>query len=81
MFDLLSVSQMQTIRRNTLDLAIKSPKMRLYAGDDHGIHLTKDKKRKYVDIPLSMDEGLYCLTLEPVSSDDTRHQTLQSFIA
>jgi hypothetical protein len=68
-FNLLSVSQMSTIRSNTLDLSLHAPHIRLYAAPDISV------KSKFVDIPLVLDDGLYALTMEPVSADDQRHVT------
>ncbi len=75
-FNLLSVSQMQTILSSVLDLFLRSPSIRLYATDEKG---QNRKNAKFVDIPLVMDDGLYALTMAPVSSDDPRHLTSQTF--
>jgi hypothetical protein len=78
-FNLISVSQMQTIESNTLELSLAAPQMRLY-GETIGVELLPSKcKRPFVDIPLVMDDGLYCLQLDPISSDDPRLLTLQIF--
>ena len=71
-FNLLSVSQMQTIRGNTLNLSLEKPSLRLYTG-------THSTKRSYIDIPLGLDDGLYFLLFEPISSDDPRLQTHQMY--
>jgi hypothetical protein len=75
-FNLLSVSQMQTILSSVLDLTLQSPSIRLYSNDEN------DQNRehvKFVDIPLVIDDSLYALTMTPVSSDDPRHVTSQIF--
>jgi hypothetical protein len=59
---------MSTIRSNTLDLSLHDPHIRLYAAPD-----ISGKCDKFVDIPLVLDDGLYALTMEPVSADDHRH--------
>jgi hypothetical protein len=63
---------MQTIKGNTLILSPEAPSLRLSTG----AHQTK---RSYVDIPLGLDDGLYCLLFEPISSDDPRFQTHQMY--
>jgi hypothetical protein len=52
-FNLISVSQMQTIKRNTLNLSLESPRIRLY-GETAGVDsLPGKRQRHFVDIPLS----------------------------
>jgi hypothetical protein len=77
-FNLLSVSQMQTIKGNTLNLSLESPSVRLRAGS-HPSNVPSWERQPYVDVPLGLDDGLYCLMLEPISSDDPRFRTLQMF--
>jgi hypothetical protein len=77
-FNLLSVSQMQTIKGNTLNLSLDSPSVRLRAGS-HPSNVPSWERQPYVDIPLGLDDGLYCMMLEPISSDDSRLRTLQMF--
>jgi hypothetical protein len=77
-FNLLSVSQMQTIKGNTLNLSLESPSVRLRTGS-HPSNVPSWERQPYVDIPLGLDEGLYCLMLEPISSDDPRFRSLQMF--
>ncbi len=77
---MLSVSQMQTIQHNTLELSIRSPNVRLYATENLATELTNQKTwKRFVDIPLMLDEGLYALSVEPVSSDDPRIRLVQMF--
>ena len=71
-YNLISVSQMQTIPTTVLDLSLASPRVRLYNSE-------RPFKRKFVDIPLVMDDGLYCLDLTPISSDDPRFYDLPVF--
>ncbi len=74
-FSLLSVSQMRTIRRNLLDLSLHAPRIRLHSSvEDNG-----DNKKKFVDIPLEIDDGLYAIAMEPISSDDSRYLSSQIF--
>jgi hypothetical protein len=77
-FNLLSVSQMQTIKGNTLNLSLDSPSVRLRAGS-HPSNVPSWERQPYVDIPLGLDDGLYCMMLEPISSDDSRLRTFQMF--
>jgi hypothetical protein len=77
-FNLLSVSQMQTIKGNTLNLSLESPSLRLRAGP-HPSSIPSWERQPYVDIPLGLDDGLYCMMLEPISSDDPRLRTHQMF--
>jgi hypothetical protein len=72
-FNLLSVSQIQTNRRNSLDLSLASPSLRLFSDIDSEADRIRTKAPRFVDIPLDMDDGLYALTMEPLSSDDPRH--------
>jgi hypothetical protein len=74
-FDLLSVSQMGTISRNTLVLALRTPKIRLLGSNS----ISGNDRKKFADLPLVLDDGLFALDLEPVSSDDWRCLTSQIF--
>jgi hypothetical protein len=79
-FNLLSVSQMQTIQHNTLELSLRAPHIRLYATENLEAELTNKKAwKRFVDIPLVLDEGLYALSVEPISSDDPRIRLDQIF--
>ncbi len=56
-FNLLSVSQMQTIKSNTLDLSLVSHGVRLY-GEPAPLDQSVGKPyRKYVDVPFPIDDG------------------------
>ena len=77
-FNLLSVSQMQTNKRNKINLSLENPSVRLYSTDSD-VSGSEKQKRTFIDVPLTMDDGLYALTLEPVSSEDTRYQSLRMF--
>jgi hypothetical protein len=68
---------MSTIRENTLDLSLDAPSVRLHSSV--GKNGKKLNKLKFVDISLVMDDGLYALKMEPVSSDDRRRLTSQIF--
>jgi hypothetical protein len=70
---LLSVSQIQTNRRNSLNLSLESPSIRLFSDIDSEADRIRTKAPRFVDIPLDMDDGLYALTMEPLSSDGPRH--------
>ncbi len=72
-FSLLSVSQMQTNRRNSINLSLESPNIRLFSGIEAEEDRVRTKAPRFVDILLDMDDGLYALTMEPLSSDDPRH--------
>ncbi len=74
-FNLLSVSQICTGLRTAVDLSLSAPNIRLYSSDDR----VGNNRKQFVDIPLVLDEGLYALRVEPVSSDDQRHLTSQIF--
>jgi hypothetical protein len=75
-FNLLSVSQMQTISCNGLDLSLRAPYIRLHAVEN----LANNRgEKQFIDIPLVMDDGLYAVTMEPVSSEDPRHITSQIY--
>jgi hypothetical protein len=78
-FNLLSVSQMQTLPRNSLELSIRSPNLRLYASEIDGENQTLKSRKRFIDIPLVLDEGLYALHVKPISPDDSRHLTTQIF--
>ncbi len=78
-FNLLSVSQMQTIKSNTLDISLVSPGVRLYGAPAPLDKAVGKAHRKYVDVPFLMDDGLCCLHVDPISSDDPRFQLLQIF--
>jgi hypothetical protein len=78
-FNLISVSQMQALPRNILDLSLVSPRLRLYCSGVSGESSPASRKRQFVDIPLIMDDGLYCLHLDPISTDDPRLLELQIF--
>jgi hypothetical protein len=74
-FNLLSVSQMRTIRRNLLDLSLHAPRIRLHSSvEDNG-----DNKKTFVDLPLEIEDGLYAIAMEPISSDDSRYLSSQIF--
>jgi hypothetical protein len=75
-FNLLSVSQMQTIQQNSLDLSLPAPSIRL--SSTLGSGATKGGTR-FLDFPLKMDDGLYALIMEPISSEDPRHLTSEVF--
>jgi hypothetical protein len=75
-FNLLSVSQMQTNHQTTLDLSLRAPTIRLYANDKNK---GSRKSELFVDIPLAMDDGLYAMKMEPLSSEDPRNLTSQIF--
>ncbi len=77
-FNLLSMSQMQTNKRNKVNLSLEAPSVRLYSTDE-GVRGSGNRKRAFIDVPLTMDDGLYALTLEPVSSEDTRYHSLRIF--
>ncbi len=78
-YNLISVSQMQTISTTLLDLSLASPRVRLHRAVDSLGNSERTFKRKFVDIPLVMDDGLYCLYLAPISSDDPRFSDLPVF--
>jgi hypothetical protein len=78
-FNLLSVSQMQALTRNVLNLSLDSPRLRLYGDTGSGDSSPVQRQRQFVDIPLIMDDGLYCLHLNPISTDDCRFHELQMF--
>ncbi len=47
--------------------------IRLYATENLEAELTNKKAwKRFIDIPLVLDEGLYALSVEPISSDDPR---------
>ncbi len=74
-FNLLSVSQMRTIHRNLLDLSLHAPRIRLHSSVEDNGH----NKKKFVDLPLEIEDGLYALAMEPISSDDSRYLSSQIF--
>jgi hypothetical protein len=67
---------MQTICENRLELSLHAPSIRLHASENMG---NNRGKRKFIDILLVMDDGLYAVTMEPVSSEDPRLLTSQIF--
>jgi hypothetical protein len=75
-FNVLSVSQMQTNNQTKLDMSLQAPSIRLYANDNMKI---SRKSESFIDIPLAMDDGLYAMTMEPLSSDDPRNLSSQIF--
>jgi hypothetical protein len=79
-FNLLSVSQMQTNHMTSIELSLEAPSIRLYSAD-RSVKRGQGLKRgqDFIDVPLEMDEGLYALVLEPVSSDDTRYLSSRIF--
>jgi hypothetical protein len=74
-FNLLSVSQIGTISQNTLDLALRAPKIRLHGSNT----ISGNDRKEFADLPLVLDDGLFALDLELVSSDDRRFLTSQIF--
>jgi hypothetical protein len=77
-FNLLSISQMKTNPATSIDLLLVSPNIRLYSADNGG-HRSGKPGQAFIDVPLEMDDGLYALVLEPVSSDDTRYLSSRIF--
>jgi hypothetical protein len=69
---------MQTNRRNKINLSLDSPSIRLYLTGPNG-QVNGEKGKRFIDIPLEMDDGLYALTMEPVSSDDARYGSTRIF--
>jgi hypothetical protein len=78
-FNLLSVSQMQTLPKNSLELSLLSPTLRLFAGGVDGDGQILSSRKSYIDISLSLEDGLYALEMEPISPEDPRNLTTQIF--
>jgi hypothetical protein len=75
-FNLISVSQLKLIPENSLDFSVSKPFLRLARNQSprlDGVDLD------FIKIPLSMDDGLYSLTLEPVTPSDPRYDDLPVF--
>jgi hypothetical protein len=75
-FNLISVSQLKLVTDNSLDFSVTKPFVRLSRNQSERPDCSK---LDYIEIPLTMDEGLYSLTLEPVTPSDPRYSDLPIF--
>jgi hypothetical protein len=75
-FNLISVSQLKLLPGNSLDFSVTKPFLRFARSQAQGLDGFDDD---FIEIPLSMDDGLYSLTLEPVTPSDPRYSNLPVF--
>jgi hypothetical protein len=75
-FNLISVSQLKMVSGNSLDFSVTKPFLR-FSRDQPECH--DSFQSDVIDIPLSMDDGLYSLALEPVTPSDPRYCELPVF--
>ncbi len=66
-FNLVSVSQLGGVKGNRVDFSLVSPLMFL---------TTSGPKRRQINIPLRLDDGLFALSLELLYTDDPRYSHL-----
>jgi hypothetical protein len=72
-FNLISVSQLKMIPGNSVDFSVVSPFMRLSLDQSEW---SNQSFPDFIEIPMSMDDGLYSLSLEPVTPSDPRYRDL-----
>ena len=63
-FNLISVSQLVQQKGNNVDFSLQNPYLTLVSSGQKGRHFR---------LPLSMDDGLFGLTLEPLQLNDSRY--------
>jgi hypothetical protein len=74
--NLISASRLKLIPGNYLDFSVVKPFMRLSQDQSDW---SDQSISDVIEIPLSMDDGLYSLCLEPVTPSDPRYSDLQVF--
>jgi hypothetical protein len=75
-FNLISVSQLKMVQGNSLNFSVDNPFLKLSFAQSQNEEFPSSG---CFEIPLTMDDGLYSVLLEPVSVNDPRYYTLPVF--
>ena len=75
-FNLISVSQLNLVPGNNIDFSIVSPMVRFPSSQSQG---GENLAIDLFEVPLEIDEGLYSISLEPITPNDPRFSTLPCY--
>jgi hypothetical protein len=75
-FNSISVSQLKLVPGNSVDFSVEKPFLRFSGAQSQS---PDQPFFDFMEVPLCMDDGLYSLSLEPVSPSDPRYGTLPVF--
>jgi hypothetical protein len=75
-FNLISVSQLNLVPGNNIDFSIVSPMVRFPSSQSQG---GENLAIDLFEVPLEIDEGLYSISLEPITPNDPRFSTLPGY--
>jgi hypothetical protein len=75
-FNLISVSQLKMVSGNLLDFSVENPFITFSKSKSSDANLLCPE---VLDVPLEIDDGLYALSLEPITPNDPRFSSLPSY--
>ena len=75
-FNLSSVSQLKMVSGNLLDFSVENPLITFSKSEASNTGLSY---HEILEVPLEIDEGLYALSLEPITPNDPRFTSLPSY--